>query len=447
MDSPYFSKLFEKSKAFWLAISNLGVETDAIGREVIKVRLLNQLIFLAMCTSLMALTTYLIFFRGIEIVYTTIANLTMESMGLYAAFRRKHDLSRFLAAFAFPTLIAVNVVILGGNFGEANIFMALTFSAFIFYEGKRLYQGIAILYNSFLFAMSKLYVIHFASVVSLSPEPNPYDEIVTFPMLMIILGLIVILYQREIMRFEEQRTELIHDLEDKHAELERFTYIASHDLKSPVRSVSNFLDLMLLHLRRNEPVKLERDIKMAKEGTTRMYALLVDILEVNHLNNRSANPEKVDLTQLFQANVLKMKEKFPGVNFRLAASNLPHLEGNKEDFALLFRHLIDNGLTYNISPQPMVEVNHVLTEDSLFLQFQDNGIGIDQEYHEKVFSFFYRLHGAEEYPGTGMGLGVCQKIVRKYRGDIRIHSSSENGTIFEVRFPRRMLDAARQLIR
>ena len=427
-------------RSIWTYITNIGIDEAALGREVIKVRLLNQLIFLALFTSLLALSTYIIFFDGYTIIFTTLANIALESFGIFLAFQRKHITARVLAVFAFPTLIANHVLILGGNFGEANIFTAIGLMSFILYEGQRRIQITAIVYISFLFVASKLYTIQ--RVYEAQFEKNPYDEIVTFPMVLIILGLILFLYQREMKRYEEQKSNLIKDLEGKNEalfqlnnELEQFTYIASHDLKTPLRTISSYLDLIPLHLKKQDTEGLDRDIQFAKKGASQMYALINDILEYKRISQLEPKQDKIDLNAIFEEvkhNLNHLIQEKKGV---LISDKLPIIKGNKSDYIALFQNLIENGLKYNQSEQPIVSIYAKKKGNSLHLFFEDNGIGIAPEYHDRIFKFFNRLHTPEEYEGTGIGLGLCKKIMSKYKGDILVVSNLGEGAVFQLSFP------------
>lgn len=134
-------------RLLWASVSNIGLDPGTSGLSAVWVRLLNQLIFLALFTSLLTFGTYIIFYEGPTILLTTLANIALELTAICFAFRKRHNVARFLTAFVLPTLMASHVVILGGNFGETNIFFALGFTAFILYEEYRSWQIGAVLYN------------------------------------------------------------------------------------------------------------------------------------------------------------------------------------------------------------------------------------------------------------------------------------------------------------
>jgi signal transduction histidine kinase len=431
--------------SLWTYLSNIGIDAAALGREVIKARLLNQLIFIALFTSILTLFTYFFFFDGYLIIYTTMANIILELIGVVLISYKQHSTVRFIAVFIFPTLIAFNVHLVGGNFGEENIFLALAFAGFILYDGKRMQQFIAVIYIAALFTASKLYTIQ--HVYEQHFNYNPYDEIITFPMILFVLGLIIFLYQKELREYEKEKNQLIADLEGKNRtlfqinnELEQFTYIASHDLKTPLRTVSSHLDLIKLHLARGHEEALEKDMFFAKKGVRQMYRLIDDILEYKKFGRDASEFELVDLNTTVRevqdnlAHLLKEK------NGRIISSGLPQLYMNKGECIALFQNLIENGLKYNTAKEPLVKISCAFTADHLVISFKDNGIGIRAEYHEKIFSFFKRLHTTDDYEGSGIGLGLCKKIAKKYKGDIHVSSNEGSGAVFQVVLPKSLMN-------
>jgi signal transduction histidine kinase len=425
-------------KGLWNRITNIGIDETALGKEVVKARLLNQLIVASLFTSLLALITYIVFFEGYTIIFTTTANIILESIGLFLAFRQKHIAVRYIAAFAFPTLIAVHVFILGGNFGEANIFLAMGFSSFILFEGQRRWQITAVLYISALFIVTKLYVINYQ--IGSDVKINPYDEIVTFPMMLIILGLIILIYQSELKKYEAQKSKFIKDLKSKNLELEEFTYIASHDLKTPLRTVSSYLDLSKIHLQKKNLAEATKSLDAAKKGTVQMYALINDILEYKRITqDEDSVEETIDLNALIETVREKIGPAFQQKKILIQYESLPTIRANQNEILALFQNLIENGLKYNESAQAKISITHQVTDQHLKIAFEDNGIGIEEAHYEKIFKFFNRLHRPEDYEGSGIGLGLCKKIVQKYEGDISVQSKIGDGTTFTIYFPKTLL--------
>ena len=429
-----------KTSGFWNTITNLGVDEAQLGREVVKVRILNQIVFVALTCSIMVLIAYIITNDTKVIIFSTIGNIIVEGSGLFASYKKRHRLARYISFLIFPTWVGVNVLTNGGGFGEANIFSTTAFCAFIMFEDERKVQIPSVVYITALFVATKLYVINYLS--NSTYDFNPYDEIITFPLALVILGLIIILYQKEIKKFEAQREGWINDLEQKNKalsevneELEQFTYIASHDLKTPLRTINSHLDLINWHIKREDFNAVQEDIVFAKQGAKQMYTLINDILEYKQISNRDEAIQNVDLNQLSEQVVTQLDAFIQEKNAEIIIHLLPTVPARQQDMLVLFQNIIENGIKYNTSEIPKVTISHTLVENTIQLKFEDNGIGIDLNYREKVFQFFKRLHSSSEYEGTGIGLGLCRKIVENYNGSITIESAKTGGSIFIVTLP------------
>ena len=256
-----------------------------------------------------------------------------------------------------------------------------------------------------------------------------------------------LLEQRHRQPSEKQKNKLIADLEDKNRilfqinnELEQFTYIASHDLKTPLRTVSSHLDLINLHLIRGDEDALEKDIFFAKKGVNQMYQLIDDILEYKKIGQDAPAFELVDLNEVVREVQHNLNHLVKIKNGSITASQLPKLYVNKGELVALFQNLIENGLKYNIAEQPSVRLGCAFTADHIVISFRDNGIGINEAYHEKIFEFFKRLHNADDYEGSGIGLGLCKKIAKKYKGDIHVSSNEGMGAVFQVVLPKFLMN-------
>lgn len=426
-----------KLQQVWHTITEIGVDEQALGREVVKVRLLNQLIFIAFSVSLINVPFYLITGNANGLLLSNIGNVLLEGFTIYFTYKRHYKLARVLAVFVFPTLMAFHVVCHGLNLGS--VFTTIGVMAFMLYEGHKRVQIAAIAYSCILFISSKLYVIE---TFDDTFQKHNYNELLFFPMVLMALGLMLMLYQKELKKYEVRQSELIDDLEDKNKalssineELERFTYIASHDLKTPLRTISTYLDLTKLHLKRDNKEAAIKGLSSAKMGTKQMYALISDILEYKEINNNKENREVLDLNDILVESLANVDVKLKKDKVTILSGVLPTIKGRKNEFQVLFQHLIENGLKYNTSTEPTLEIGQTINDQTITIFFKDNGIGIAPEYHEKVFQFFKRLHRNEEYEGTGIGLGLCQKIIHTYKGEITLESAVNKGATFMVNLP------------
>ena len=241
---------------------------------------------------------------------------------------------------------------------------------------------------------------------------------------------------RENYRYNQITIEQNKVLEAQNKELERFTYIASHDLKSPLSNIMGFSDIIEEDLKEGNYQAALEHLSYVQTSSKRMSYLIEDILELSKIRNGSKeNRKETNLNEIVKAvqHTFDQEIKKKGVN--ITCQKLPFYYCNETEFSLLFQNLIQNGIKYNENSMPEINIWSDQTEDILLLYFKDNGIGIEAQHYEPIFEYFKRLHTQTEYEGTGIGLGLCKKIVQNYNGKISVESELKRGSIFVVELP------------
>ena len=230
------------------------------------------------------------------------------------------------------------------------------------------------------------------------------------------------------------------ELEKKNQHLTQFAFIASHDLKTPIRGISSFVDLLKKKLQKNEKEEVHEYLAFIKNGTTKMYRQIEAVLETSEYLNIQLDYEEVDLSEIFK----NLEPLFvPPIqndkrNELIFPQHLPLIVAHKNSIEKLFQNLIENGLKYNQSSRPRVQVTyHSLANKHQFL-VKDNGIGIPTVYHQQVFEIFKRLHKESEFTGSGVGLAICKQIVELHHGNIWIEEPLPDsiGTTFGFTIPK-----------
>lgn len=213
-------------------------------------------------------------------------------------------------------------------------------------------------------------------------------------------------------------------------ELERFAYVASHDLQEPLRMVTSFLDQLEKKYKDQLDDRAKRYIHFAHDGAVRMRKIILDLLEYSRAG-RSHDIEQVDInTMLFEAVQLNRSE-IDKRNALIEWGDLPTIFANRLGIQQIFQNLLSNALKYQkADQQPVIKINASETESHWLFSVADNGIGIEPEYFDKIFVIFKRLHTRDEYSGTGIGLAICKKIVETHGGRIWVDSIYANGTKF-----------------
>lgn len=240
----------------------------------------------------------------------------------------------------------------------------------------------------------------------------------------------------ELRRYNEELAASNRQLEQSNTELERFAYIASHDLKSPLRNIISFLNLIERKVRRHPDTQLLEYLKFATDSARQMHQLILDVLEFSRVNQDEVQTSVVDLNDTLVSALRNLKEEMVQKKAVVEASKLPVVEANSVYMMQVLQNLIGNGIKYNESRIPIIQIG--VTDKRTHYQFyvRDNGIGIPPEFHEQVFEMFKRLHTREQYQGTGIGLALCKKIILKLGGHIWLDSAAGQGTTFYFTIPK-----------
>lgn len=236
---------------------------------------------------------------------------------------------------------------------------------------------------------------------------------------------------------EKHMKDLVDNLSQSNQALDRFAHVCSHDLKEPLRSISNFIQL--LFSRNSEQFDEESllYVRHTLKGIDRMSMLIKDILSYSETIGHAAS-EKLQLDVNHLAREIKEYFDFQldEINAQLNIGILPIILGRKTQINQLFVNLISNAIKFR-SKNPLV-IDIFTIEHDGFWEFhvRDNGIGIPPEYHKNVFEMFKRLHSKNKYEGSGIGLATCQKIVNDHRGDIYVQSVTGGGSDFVFTLPK-----------
>ncbi len=226
-------------------------------------------------------------------------------------------------------------------------------------------------------------------------------------------------------------------LEHSNQELQRFAYIASHDLKEPLRTIGSYASLINRRYRNELDEEAKEFLLFITTGINRMYNLLGEVMNYSKLETSSDDIDFgwVNTKELALEVKQSLREQFSDKNAQLILGELPMIHANRNHLHQIFQNLITNGLKYNTKEMPIIKISCARKENSYVFSFRDNGIGINKEYQEKIFEAFQRLHGKDQYEGTGIGLAICKKLVTNYSGEIWVDSQAGEGSTFYISLP------------
>ena len=227
------------------------------------------------------------------------------------------------------------------------------------------------------------------------------------------------------------------DLAASNAELEQFAFVASHDLQEPLRMVTSFLTQLEKKYGDELDEKAKRYIWFATDGARRMSQIILDLLNYSRIGRVDINPVQVDLNEVMEAVMRDFKKTVEEKDAEVNWDVLPEIVADRSTIHSLMSNLVSNAIKYHTNEnRPVVNISSEETDFSWRISVLDNGIGISPEYSDEIFHIFKRLHTIDEYPGTGIGLSVCRKIVENHDGKIWLESSQSKGSTFTYEIPK-----------
>jgi PAS domain S-box-containing protein len=228
-------------------------------------------------------------------------------------------------------------------------------------------------------------------------------------------------------RVQERTAELVRS----NAELQQFAKIAAHDLQEPLRTIEGYANLLAKRYKGKLDSDADEFIEFILDGAGRMILLIQGVLTHSGIGATDLKPvESVDVNEILDTVRRNLQLSMRESGAKLEYSNLPEVVANKSELLQLFQNLIGNAIKYRGERAPVIKVSAEENVHEWVFSVEDNGIGIDPKYAEKIFDMFARLHGKTQYEGTGIGLAICKKIVETHGGRIWVQSEPGRGSIF-----------------
>jgi PAS domain S-box-containing protein len=227
----------------------------------------------------------------------------------------------------------------------------------------------------------------------------------------------------------------VRELEESNEELQQFAYVCSHDLQEPLRVISNYTQLLAKRYKGQLDEKADKFIGFTVDAAKRMQDLINALLEYSRLQRNETPSTSVDCSQVVQmalANLGMIVEEQGAI---VTYDALPKVEGDVTQLLQIFQNLIGNAIKFRSQNSPCINITATREGELWLFKLRDNGIGMDMQFAERIFLIFQRLHAREEYPGSGIGLAICKKIVVRNGGTIWIESELDKGTTFLFTLP------------
>jgi light-regulated signal transduction histidine kinase (bacteriophytochrome) len=219
-------------------------------------------------------------------------------------------------------------------------------------------------------------------------------------------------------------------------ELQQFVLVASHDLREPLRMIVGFVQLLEKRFPDNLDESSRKYIRFAVDGAHRIQQLIEDLLSYTRIGGGELAVREMDLGSALEEALLNLKLTLEEAKAEVHIGSLPVVLADRSLMVLLFQNLVGNAVKFRGPDRPRVWIDSREEGDEWVISVRDNGIGIEEKYYGKIFEVFQRLHARDQYPGTGIGLALCRKIVDQHGGKIWVGSSPGKGSVFHFSLPK-----------
>ena len=225
------------------------------------------------------------------------------------------------------------------------------------------------------------------------------------------------------------------DLLRSNAELEQFAYVASHDLQEPLRMVSSYVQLLARRYQGRLDADADEFIAFAVDGAKRMQTLINDLLAYSRVGRRGSQMSSVSVENLLQDVLANLQLTIEESRATITHDPLPVVRGDAVQLSTVFQNLVMNAIKFRSAEPPCIHIGVCQEQGEWVFSVKDNGIGIDPKFSERIFIIFQRLHSRESYPGTGIGLAVCKRVIQRHGGRIWVASEAGKGSVFYFTLP------------
>ena len=420
-----------------------------------RARSLVALHFFAIIISISMTLTGLIFsFEGIPIPLFVSSLIMIANLFVFKKLENFYLAANLIVGLAFLTF-SMMAFDSGGLFSDNCVWITIVPMAALLFGGKKsgyVWLCISIFFNIYLCyyeVYSKEYITHLKLDPLYYTIGNCFLLVFTFWLSYIFKSeqyyvVNSLIEQNKIL--EQQNAEIAEKsskilearqkLEQSNAELEQFAYVASHDLKEPLRMITLYTQMIKKKLKIHLDTDTEEFMGFVVDGTKRMQQLLDDLLEYSRLGKKGTK-NSIDLNDVMLVVQQNLKIPISNNEVEFSADTLPKVNAVFSEMVQLFQNLVGNAIKFKqIDKNPTIHIGiKSVSNKGFIIQIKDNGIGMEEQGIEKIFNLFERLHTRDAYEGTGIGLATCKKVMENLGGNIKVDSVYGEGSTFYLEFP------------
>ena len=236
--------------------------------------------------------------------------------------------------------------------------------------------------------------------------------------------------------YEEQLNKLTDDLNRTHEEFQQFAYVTSHDLQEPLRTIASFTQLLAKRYKNKIDEDSDEFMEYIVDASTRMQGMIKDLLQYSRVISKGKVFKPTNTEEIIEYTTSSLKTLIEDEEVQLTYDNLPRVNADSSQLLKLFQNLVENSIKFRqYAVQPKIHISCQENEEEYIFSVEDNGIGIEEEYFDRIFTIFQRLHTKEEYEGSGIGLSVAKRIVDRHGGRIWVESEPNIGATFYFTIP------------
>ncbi|NRB47460.1 MAG: hypothetical protein HRU41_07285 [Saprospiraceae bacterium] len=425
-------------------IIHFGIEDDTPLDERIKLKGINSISLVLSPALLLVVLLEMVNPNGsLAFVGVIGSYLAIIAVILYLNIKHQFQGSYNLILFVAPFGVFAEIILFGNSMRADTVFMILFVAGIFIRPSTRTLISAYTLY-AILLITAQVYLYQNPSII----ESQPYVITEYMAVILTLLTIILIMknYETEKSLEQQKMKTLLAELAEKNKELvkvnrdlEDFTFATSHDLKTPIRLLVSFSDLLRRKKELKEDKETQEYLEFINENSRHMYQLIDNLLSYARVKDQPPKKEWVDLQALIEEIVEVLQRAVPALEVEIP-QKLPRILSHYDTLRLLFHNLLENGIKYNTSDIVQIGIVYKYERGQICFRVTDNGIGIDSTYNEYIFKMFKRLHNSSSFPGTGIGLSTCKRILEGWNGQISFESHIGIGTTFILEWPVKQKD-------